>query len=79
MSSNVGNYDKGMRIMFGLIFLAATILPFFDKATYVFLGSVLTQVIIFGLLSIYAFLTVFLAFDPLYVPFKINTVGAKPN
>ena len=79
MVANVGNYDKGFRFMVGLIFFFASVLPFVDKEMYLFMSSLTLQVIIFGILTLYSFATFFLAFDPLYVIFKINTVGAKPK
>jgi hypothetical protein len=61
MTCNIGKIDKIVRVIVGV---AIAVLGFYFKSWW-------------GLLALIPLLTAAIGFCPLYVPFKISTVGKK--
>lgn len=69
MKKNMGLLDRGFRVLFAIII---AVLYFTNQISG-------TAAIILGIFAVISLLTSFMAFCPLYAPFKISTLKKNNN
>jgi len=72
MEKNVGETDRIIRVIIGLIALILAIVPFLNLGL-TFLVNEWIQLIVFGIIAVIMFFTAYTQFCILYKPFNIRT------
>jgi hypothetical protein len=75
MKKNVGNTDRIVRLILGVVLLVVALLPYIGGSS--FMGSDIAQLLVFGILGVIAIMTGLLNHCGIYRLFGMSTCKVK--